>query len=59
MRILLKNVRPAGRPGTERTDIYIEGDRISSIGTEPYGFSPDETVDCSDIFRFRPGFSTG
>ena len=48
MGILLKNVRLAGRPGTERTDIYIEGDRISSIGTEPYGFSPDETVDCSD-----------
>ena len=48
MGILLKNVRLAGRPGTERTDIYIEGDRISSIGTEPSGFSPDETVDCSD-----------
>ena len=47
MRILLKNVRPADRPGTERTDIYIEGDRSSSIGTEPSGFSPDETVDCS------------
>ena len=47
MGILLKNVHILGSPEKERTSVYINGNRISSIGREPRSFSVDDVVDCS------------
>lgn len=52
MGILLKNVLavlPEGEKDVVReTDIYIEGDKITGIGTEPENFSPDKVIDGKD-----------
>ena len=52
MGILLKNilaVLPEGEKDVIReTDIYIEGDKIAGIGTEPEGFLPDKVIDGKD-----------
>lgn len=32
-------------PYTKETDIYIDGDKIISVGNEPSGFSPDKVID--------------
>lgn len=52
MGILLKNVLavlPEGEKDVvKETDIYIEGDKITGIGTEPESFSPDKVIDGKD-----------
>ena len=52
MGILLKNVLavlPEGEKDVvKETDIYIEGDRITGIGTEPESFSPDKVINGKD-----------
>ena len=52
---MLKNVHLLQSPEEERTDVYINGNRISAIGREPRGFSADETIDCSGKTAM-PGF---
>ncbi|MDO5703119.1 MAG: amidohydrolase [Lachnospiraceae bacterium] len=47
MRICLKNARIPDYPGNGRTDIYINGSRITAIGKAPRDFTVDEIVDCS------------
>lgn len=47
MKICLKNVRIPDCPGEGRTDIYINGSRITAIGKAPRDFTADEIVDCS------------
>ena len=41
MGIMLKNVHLLQSPEEERTDVYINGNRISAIGREPRGFSAE------------------
>ena len=52
MGILLKNilaVLPEGEKDViKETDLYIEGDKITGIGTKPEGFLPDKVIDGKD-----------
>ncbi len=58
MGIVLKNILallPDGdRDVIRETDIYIEGNRIASIGEKPEGFSEDKVIDGKDRFAI-PG----
>ncbi len=58
MGIVLKNILallPEGdKDVIRRTDIYIEGSRISAIGDKPEGFSEDKVIDGTDRFAI-PG----
>ncbi len=52
MGVVLKDilaVLPNGNePEVKKTSIFIEGDRITGIGTEPSGFKADEIIDGKD-----------
>ena len=49
MKIKIQNAETllfkAGSPYTEKTDIYIDGDTIISVGDEPENFMPEKVID--------------
>ena len=54
MGIVIKNVHILGQEREKRTDVYITGDHIASIGKEPASFLKDEEIDGSHKF-LMPG----
>ena len=54
MGIHIKNAHILGSPAGERTDVFISGTRIDSIGRMPLDFTADETID-ADGKTLMPG----
>lgn len=54
MNILIKNTNALIDSEVRKADIYIQGEYITSVSTAPDGFTPDKTIDGSDMLAL-PG----